>query len=441
MDSFVDLANRFASFFIEKVKEIRDNLDSQVHVKQSITNEISGYEETLQADVSLLDAGKLTELRPVTEEECLVLLKKLSNKCCLLNPVPTWLVKGNPSCFVPFVTYVINVSFKSGYFPDLLKEAIVSPVIKKQNLDPSMLQNYRPVSNIKVMAKIVEMAATSGLTEHSTSCGLTEKFQSAYKPLHSTESALLCVKNDFIAAIDNHQAVLLVMLDHSIFVHQLKQDFCISDTALDWFFSYLHDCTNKVCISGASSPKHIMEFGFPQGSILGSTGYSMYTHPVGKILCDNNISYHIYADNTQLYVTFDPRTPSAYDAAINKLQTCIAQIKDWMLCNKLQLNQSKTDFFVTSSSRSSSKLCDVNLQLGDIRITPPKSLRNLGVIFDPALNMTQQVYSIIQCVSYHLKNISRKHRNIDKNTCKLAVQSLIFSRIDYGNALLLGATE
>ena len=112
-----------------------------------------------------------------------------------------------------------------------------------------------------------------------------------------------------------------------------------------------------------------------------------------------------------------------------------------MLYNKLQLNQSKTDFFVASSSRSYSKLCDVSLQLSDIRITPSKSLRNLGVIFDPALNMTQQVSSIIKCVSYHLRNISRIRRNIDKNTCKLAVQSLIFSRIDYGNALLLGATE
>ena len=87
-----------------------------------------------------------------------------------------------------------------------------------------------------------------------------------------------------------------------------------------------------------------MEFGFPQCSIMGPIGYSMYTNPVDKILRDNNISYHVYADDTQLYVTFDPRTPGAYDAAMNKLQTCFAQIKDWMLCNKLQLYQSKTDF-------------------------------------------------------------------------------------------------
>ena len=81
--------------------------------------------------------------------------------------------------------------------------------------------------------------------------------------------------------------------------------------------------------------------------------------------------------STQLYVAFDAWNPSAYDAAVNKLQTCIAQIKDRMFCNKLQLIQSKTDIFVASSLRSSSELCDFNLQLGDIRITPSKSRRNL----------------------------------------------------------------
>ncbi len=152
------------------------------------------------------------------------------------------------------------------------------------------------------------MAASSRLTEHMNNNNLTEKFQSAYKPLHSTESALLRVKNDFIAAIDNHKAVLLVMLDlsaafdtidHTIFIHRLKQDFRIIGKALNWFSSYLHERTNRVNMHGVSSATHTMKYGFPQGSILGPIGYSMYTHPIGKILRDNDISYHIYADDSQ----------------------------------------------------------------------------------------------------------------------------------------------
>ncbi len=449
-DSWGDLANRFASFFIEKVKKIRDNLDYEVSTMQVTTSKVSGNRETLREEVSSSDTRYLMELRPVTEEEVYDLVGKLSNKCCLLDAVPTWLLKENKSCFVPFITNVINVSFESGVFPDPLKEAIISPVIKKQNLDSNTLQNYRPVSNIKVLAKVVEMAASSRLTEHMNNNNLTEKFQSAYKPLHLTESALLRVKNDFIAAIDNHKAVLLVMLDlsaafdtidHTIFIHRLKHDFRIIGTALQWFSSYLYERTNRVYIHGVSSATHTMKYGFPQGSILGPIGYSMYTHPIGKILRDNDISYHIYADDSQLYVTFDPRVPGAYEVALIKLQNCIAQIKIWMLTNKLQLNQAKTEFFIASSSHYSSELSDIRLQLSDIMITPSKSLRNLGVIFDPVLNMTNQVSSVVKSVNYHLRNLSRIRRHMDRDTCKLAVQALIFSRIDYGNALLLGATE
>ncbi len=125
---------------------------------------------------------------------------------------------------------MLSMCLSNQVFPLIpLKEAIISPVIKKQNLDSNTLQNYRPVSNIKVLAKAIEMADSSQLTEHMNNNYLTEIFQSAFKTLQSTESALLRVKNDFIAAIHNHKAVLLVMLvlifdatDHIIFIRRLK---------------------------------------------------------------------------------------------------------------------------------------------------------------------------------------------------------------------------
>ena len=101
-DSLGDLANRFASFFIEKVKTIRVNLDSQVSAWQSVTNEVSGNEEILQVDVSLPNASKLAELRPITEKEVLVLLKKLSNKCCSLDSSSNLACEGKPILLCSF---------------------------------------------------------------------------------------------------------------------------------------------------------------------------------------------------------------------------------------------------------------------------------------------------------------------------------------------------
>ena len=122
----------------------------------------------------------LSDLRPVCHDEIANLLKKLANKSCLLDQIPTWLVKDNSSLFIPVLTDIINVSFCTGVFPESLKAAIISPIIKKQTLDPNTLQSYRPVSNIKALAELVEMAAASHLLEHININNLPEKF---YKPI------------------------------------------------------------------------------------------------------------------------------------------------------------------------------------------------------------------------------------------------------------------
>ncbi|KAJ8039151.1 hypothetical protein HOLleu_16776 [Holothuria leucospilota] len=132
------------------------------------------------------------------------------------------------SCFVPFLIMSINVSFSSGVFPESLKEAIISPIIKKLTLEKNTLSNYWPVSNIKVVAKIIEMTAADRLTDHLNRNNLTENYQSANKTFLYTETALLRVKkNDFISAIDKQQVVLLVMLDLSAALDTIRPfNFC-----------------------------------------------------------------------------------------------------------------------------------------------------------------------------------------------------------------------
>ena len=139
-------------------------------------------------------------------------------------------------------------------------------------------------------------------------------------------------------------------IDHTIFVNRLCHTFHIKGCAQKWFASYLQNRKNRVCISGEFSKEHILNFGLPQGSILGPRGYTMYTHPVGDILRRNNVSFHIYADDTQVYVAFDPRIDGECERSLNKLQICVRQIKSWMSQNKLQLNQEKTEFFIAASS-------------------------------------------------------------------------------------------
>ena len=113
---------------------------------------------------------------------------------------------------------------------------------------------------------------------------------------------------------------------------------------------------------------------------LGPIGYSIYTLPVGEIACHYDINYHLYADDIQLYVSFDPKTPGALNNALTKLQTCISNIRKWMVANKLTLNDSKTEFFVAASAHNLRNLPNVQLNVGSTIISPSETIRNLNLV-------------------------------------------------------------
>jgi hypothetical protein len=111
-----------------------------------------------------------------------------------------------------------------------------------------------------------------------------------------------------------------------------------------------------------------------------------------------------------------------------------------MLANKLKLNDSKTELFLLASSRHANTVSNLDLKIGGSVITPSNSIKNLGIIFDNNLTMKDHVSSLCRSVNFHLRNLNRIRRFIDKSTCAHAVRSLILSRLDYGNSLLGGVS-
>merc|ERR1712237_262375 len=127
-------------------------------------------------------------------------------------------------------------------------EAILKPLIKKICLDPEIFNNFRPISNLTFISKLIEKIVAKRLNKHMTENDLHEIMQSSYKQHHSTETALTCVQDDFLRAIDDKKTVLLLMLDlsaafdtvdHTILIDRLRNRLGIGGTALDWFQSYL----------------------------------------------------------------------------------------------------------------------------------------------------------------------------------------------------------
>ena len=303
-------------------------------------------------------------------------------------------------------------------------------------------------SNINFISKILEKAVAGQLKHYLTENKLIETYQSAYVPNKSTETALLKVQSDILNAVDSREVVFLVIpdlsaafdtIDHGILLHCLQNNFGTSGNVLKWIRSYLESRTYQVQIDGIFSDTYDLEYGVPQGSVLGPLGFIYYTSTVGNINRKHGLKFHVYADDTQIYVSFNPRSPGACRAALRQLEHCITDLSDWMSTNMLNLNPTKTEFFIAGTSQGLQKLpSSVVLRIGDSVIKPATTVRNLGILFDAQMSMSSHIISLISSVNYHLRNIRRISKFLDQDTKHAVVHSFILSRLDYGNALLYG---
>ena len=136
-------------------------------------------------------------------------------KSCAIDPIPTWLLKKCEDELIPVLTLIVNTSLSYAEFLKELKRAFLTSLIKKIILDADILKNYRPVSNLSFLSKSIERIVCVQLINHLDKNGLYEVFQSAYRQLHSTETALASVQNDILQAIDSCGGAILVLLDVS----------------------------------------------------------------------------------------------------------------------------------------------------------------------------------------------------------------------------------
>ena len=151
-----------------------------------------------------------------------------------------------------------------------------------------------------------------------------------------------------MAALDLSAAFDTV--DHSILLNRLGSRVGISGVALQWVKSYLSGRIHSVKVGmELSEPVH-MDVGVPQGSVLGPLFFLVYVLPIGDIMKRHGISYHVYADEIQLYLHFDPESPAGLFSAIVKLENCLAELCEWMLRNMLRINPDKTDFIFFARS-------------------------------------------------------------------------------------------
>ena len=218
------------------------------------------------------------------------------------------------------ITNIVNLSLESGSFSDFLKVSHFTPLLKKPPLFKDDRKNYRPVSNLNFISKIIEKIISNRTWSHLDN-------KSAYKLLHSTGIALLKIHNDICINRDSGKTTALVLLDlptaldtlgHSSIIELLSSWYGISGTAINW--AYLSNRVQRVNLLDELGEPFKTDYGVPQGSVLGPLLFTLYTTPLGIVISRHNICHHMYADDTQMYLSLSNTDPEMSLSLVQCLQ-------------------------------------------------------------------------------------------------------------------------
>ena len=273
-----ELPSIFIKHFTKKVEKLRANI-----APEQVTS-------TLFTGTNAATFSSFENVSQLTVKECIL---NSAPKSCELDPIPSKLLIECVDYILPSLIDLFNSSLAFGIFPQCFKSALVTHILKKRCLDHNDLNNYRPVSNLCFIFKLLENLVLSQVSSYLNSHNQYNTCQSSCRPGHGTETAFMKVIDDLFLSLNKGNISVLALLDfysaldtsdHPILVHRLHTDFGFTDTVLQWFSSYLTDRTHYVSLSNHCSDFAPAHSGVPQGSVLGLMLFTIYVKPLSAII-------------------------------------------------------------------------------------------------------------------------------------------------------------
>ena len=300
------------------------------------------------------DNNVLFSIPPITESKVIGWLKSINlHKACGIDKLSPRMLKLAAPIIAPSIAKLINHSFNTASFPQRWKTAKVSPLFKGG--DSEDLNNYRPISVLPVLSKVIERHVHDSLSRYLCENNLIYSKQSGFRKLHSTETALIRIIDELLFNLDNNcvSGMILIdyckafdMVDHVILLDNLHA-YGLDNTSLSWFQSYLSDRRQFVSMSEKESTTSIIPHGVPQGSILG---------PLLFILFINDLPLHVSSANTDLYADDTTLTCSVNWMDMDRLQislnAAVSETVHWATANKLPLNEKKSKVLTSFQQNS-----------------------------------------------------------------------------------------
>ena len=322
-------------------------------------------------------------------------------------------------------------------FPSRWKTAKVTPLHKGGDVDD--VSNFRPISVLPVLSKVIERHIHDALYNYLTDNSLIYPRQSGFRKRHSTETALIRIIDELLFNLDDNKVCGLVlvdyckafdMVDHAILLDKLNA-YGVDGSSLAWFKSYLSDRCQLVSLAGTMSDMTTARHGVPQGSILGPLLFIVFINDLPLHVSSSDID--LYADDTTITSYADFRKMSKLQDSLNM---AVSEVVSWASANKLPLNEKKTKVLVVTGKRLSSKINYApEVSIGSTKLTNVCSAKLLGLEIDQDLSFSWHVDSVCKKRSLRIGILKKIRSMLPHKQRILYYNSMIKPVFDYVNVI------
>ena len=377
------IAETFNNYFANIASSIKQNL---VHDTDATNSNPSTHNTHLPSTTQ-----NSIYLTPTEPSEISKYINDLKNKSTSDTKVCAIKIANEEHTFTQVLASVIDTSFSQGIFPQQLKLAKVIPIHKSGK--KTEVSNYRPISLLSTFSKLYEKAMHARISNFLESNNSLFEMQFGFRKGRSCEHALLAAKNTILSTLNKNEIALLLlidfskafdMVDHSILLDKL-QNYGIRGIAHQWIKSYLTNREQYVHIKGKNSSTQKLEYGVPQGSILGPLLFVIYINDMPRIQC--LAKFILYADDANIIIT--GQNLIEIEEKFSQLSTALV---DWVACNSLSLNIKKTNYMIFSRKRIDNR--NFEPKINNRLIEQKQAARFLGVILDTQLNWTHHIHAM-----------------------------------------------
>ena len=407
------IADTFNEYFCNIANTLKQGIPTNTNAKQQLGNRA-------------INTMYIVDTTPTEINE---IINNFKNKTTSDTAIIALKAANRIHSFSDVISNIVNTSFHEGIVPAQLKLAKVVPIHKSGKRTDAT--NYRPISLLSAFSKIYERAMHTRLENFVNSSNTLHEHQYGFRKQRSCEHALVAAQQKILDTLDKKQIALLLlidfskafdMVDHEILLKKLDH-YGIRGIGLKWFQSYLSNRRQFVHVNNTNSSTRELNYGVPQGSILGPLLFVIYINDMPQIC--KLAKFILYADDANIFITADNMND------IERIfKTLSDELNTWVNSNGLMLNVTKTNYMIFTNNNSA-RAIDINVKYGKRTLARKTSARFLGVLMDEKITWREHIATLSLKMSRNAGILYKMKGILPQKVMKTLYHSFIQSHLNY----------